>query len=167
MARARREPKVEWNPTPFIAELQASIHIAIDDVGRGVSDTAQDFVPVDTGTLESTIKYYRSKYQSPTGVGSIVYAGKKGKARFVSQYRGGRRKYPDDAYYAFWVEVGHRVRRKGVPRRERGSDRGVVGRVPAQRYLRRALDYRAPALLGAMQRLGLSVTGGKMGGKSL
>lgn len=172
---SHKQGQVVWDATPFMQELEDSVQRGLDRVGRKVEYTARFNVPVDTGLLYSTIKYFRSKYKSPTGVGSIVYAGNKGKGWLPSRYKRNRR-YPDIAYYATWVELGHKIYRKASPSARysyQGKRKAKLVRgkriggftstsVPPKRYLKRSLDQWAPQIVGEMQHLGLKVVGGRV-----
>lgn len=97
---------------------------------------AEDFVgpPVPyprsrTGTLKRAIYASRGKTSTPEK-----------EVRIVSVRRGGRAaKRGLDAYYARWVEYGHRVGRKGK-RLSRTSDVAPSGRVMPKPFMRPAWD---------------------------
>lgn len=175
-AAGHKAGQVVWNIDPFMKELEDALQRGLDSVGRKVEYTARFNVPVDTGLLYSTLSYYRSKYKSPTGVGSIVYAGGKGKGWLKSRYRS-RRPGGSDAYYAKWVELGHRAftrasggakyvsaigKRGQALKRKKRQGGWTSSRVPAQRYLGSALDQWSPSLVTMATQLGLKVVGGRV-----
>lgn len=144
-----RELRVKLKRLPLDIRKKVA-NKAVGSAARLVKAAAQQATPVRTGTLRrSAIVNYRRKDSTDDKTVYIVTyrRGKRFQARVTAK---GRKIANRDAFYAPWVEFGHKI----VPRKSKGSRAArrlaATGTVPGKHFLRDSFARQVIPAINAM-----------------
>ena len=137
MLSANARLAVNANISGIVANVGQAVYDSVDEGCAMIKDRAQEIVPVDTGALRESIDY-----QVYRGIQNIERGGSIGGSAFsvtgIVQ--------PDEPYAAY-VEFGTGIRGASSPGAGAGPYSSTWPGMPAQPYMRPALDESRDSIL--------------------